>query len=119
MKFIINFWNDKSKTVEIVGQDFKTALELKIKAGISFADANLSRANLTGANLSDADLDFSTGFSFQCSSFGAKANLRLAAQMAYHFCRFDFGDCEEAIQAQAALRALANKFHRVDGCGKI
>jgi hypothetical protein len=45
--------------------------------------------------------------------------LRIAAQLAYHFCRFDFQDCEEAKQVQAALKDLANKFHRTKECGLI
>ena len=86
-------------------------------ADLSYAD--LRSANLSYANLSYADLDFSSGLSFRCSSFGFKANLRLAAQLAYHFCRIDFSDCEEAKAAQEALKELGNKFHRVEECGKI
>jgi len=91
-------------------------------ADLSFADlrsANLSFANLRFADLRFADLDFSSGITFRCSSFGFKADLRLAAQLAYHFCRIDFGECEEAKKAQAGLRDLANKFHRVTECGEI
>jgi hypothetical protein len=91
-------------------------------ANLSSADlrsANLSSADLRFADLRSADLDFSSGLSFRCSSFGFKADIRLAAQMAYHFCRIDFGDCEEAKAAQEAIKALANKFHRVEECGKL
>ena len=87
------------------------------RANLSGAD--LSGANLSGANLSGANLDFSGGFSFRCSSFGFKADLRLAAQLAYHFCRIDFGECEEAKAAQEAIKELGNKFHRVEECGKL
>ena len=83
-------------------------------AGADLAGANLARANLAGANL-----DFSSGLSFRCGSFNFKADIRLAAQLAYHFCRIDFGDCEDAKQAQTVLKDLANKFHRIDECGKI
>jgi hypothetical protein len=86
-------------------------------ANLSYAD--LRSADLRYANLSSADLDFSSGITFRCSSFGFKAGIRLAAQMAYHFCRIDFGDCEEAKKAQKDLKDLANKFHRVKECGKI
>jgi len=99
---------------------------IKAKANLREADlqwanlqwANLREADLQGANLREADLDFSSGFYFGCSSFSIKADLRLAAQMAYHFCRFEFTD-DEAKKAQEALKSLANKFHRVDECGKI
>jgi uncharacterized protein YjbI with pentapeptide repeats len=82
-------------------------------------DADLRGADLTRADLTGADLDFSSGISLRCSSFGFKANLRLAAQLAYHFCRIDFTGCDEAMDAQKAIQDLANKFHRVDECGKI
>ena len=91
-------------------------------ADLSFANlssANLRSADLRSADLSSADLDFSSGLSFRCSSFGFKADIRLAAQMAYHFCRIDFGDCEEAKAAQESIKALANKFHRIEECGKL
>ena len=81
--------------------------------------ANLRGANLREANLRGADLDFSSGIPLQCSSFGFKAGHRLAAQLAYHFCRIDFTGCSDAEAAQKALRDLANKFHRVNECGKI
>ena len=100
---------------------------LEIKADLRWADlrwadlrcADLTEANLTKADLRWADLDFSSGFTFACKTFHIKAELHLAAQLAYHFCRFDFGDCEEAKQAQTALKSLANKFHRAGECGLI
>jgi hypothetical protein len=81
--------------------------------------ANLRGANLQGANLRGANLDFSSGLFFGCGSFGCKADLRLAAQLAYHFCRIDFGDCKEATEAQSNLHDLANRFHRAEECGEI
>jgi len=82
-------------------------------------NSNLRNSDLRNSDLRYSDLDFSSGFSFRCSSFGIKADLRLSAQLAYHFCRFDFGDCAEAKDAQKALQELANEFHRVEECGKI
>jgi hypothetical protein len=86
-------------------------------ANLSFA--NLRYANLSYANLSYANLDFSSGIPFYCGSFGVKVDIRIMAQMAYHFCKLDAGDCKESKAAQMALKELANKFHRVDECGKI
>ncbi|MFA5398290.1 MAG: pentapeptide repeat-containing protein [Methanogenium sp.] len=80
--------------------------------------ANLQYANLRYANLRYADLDFSC-FPLWCGSFKMKANVKFAAQLAYHFCRIDFGTNKEAKEAQKYLKTLANKFHRVDECGKI
>jgi len=91
-------------------------------ANLEFANlefANLRSANLGYADLRYADLDFTSGLNFSCKTFGIKADMRLAAQIAYHFCRIDFGDCDDAKKAQSDIRLLANKFHRVAECGKI
>ena len=133
MKFSIKHQVTKENIIKIEyekGQNkwliaIQKALEIKADlswANLSKADlsgANLSGANLSWANLSGANLDFSSGFTFACKTFNIKSELRLAAQLAYHFCRFNFSDCEEAEQAQAALKELANKFHRVSECGRI
>ena len=80
--------------------------------------ADLSEADLSKANLSRANLDYSSGFSFRCPSFGAVIDLRIGAQMAYHFCRMKSED-PDVIAAQRAIKDLANKFHRADECGKM
>ena len=85
----------------------KLAAEAAVKSG-----ANLGGANLRGADLRGADLDFST-FPFWCGSFRIMADLRLGAQLAYHFCMIDFKDCKEAVEAQKNLKDLANRFHRI------
>ncbi len=106
--------------VDLSGVDlFWANLSKADLSGANLSGVDLFWADLSGANLSGANLDFSSGFSFRCGSLGIKADLRLAAQMAYHFCRFDFGDCDEAKAAQQAIKELANKFHRVAECGKI
>lgn len=76
--------------------------------------ANLSSADLSYADLSSADLDFSSGISLQCNSFGFKADMRLAAQLSYHFCKIDFGDCADAKEAQKFLAKLANQSHVIE-----
>ena len=94
------------------------------KANLSYADlrsadlssadlhsANLSYANLSSANLSYADLDMSV-FPLWCGSLDIKVDIRLSAQIAYHFCRFETED-PEVKKAQKALKTLANKFHRI------
>ncbi len=86
--------------------------------GANLSDADLIGADLRGANLIGANLDFSSGLSFRCASFDAKIDIRIGAQMAYHFCRMMTED-PEVKQAQKAIRDLANKFHRVGECGKI
>jgi hypothetical protein len=91
--------------------------------GNSLVHANLRNADLWYADLRNADLwyadlDFSC-FPLWCGSFNMKASVKFAAQLAYHFCKIDFGTNKEAKEAQKYLKTLANKFHRVDECGKI
>ena len=85
----------------------KLAAEAAVKSGANLREADLRRADLRGA-----DLDFST-FPFWCGSFRIMADLRLGAQLAYHFCMIDFKDCKEAVEAQKNLKDLANRFHRI------
>ena len=79
--------------------------------------ADLGEANLKGANLKGANLDYSC-WPLWCGSLGVRVCKRIAAQLAYHFCRLVCDD-PEVIAAQNALIPLANQFHRVDECGKI
>jgi hypothetical protein len=83
-------------------------------ADLRYADlssADLRHANLRHADLSYADLDMSV-FPLWCGSLGIKVDIRLSAQIAYHFCRFETDD-EEVKAAQQAIKTLANKFHRI------
>ena len=89
-------------------------------ANLSYANlryANLRSADLSYANLRSANLDYSA-FPLWCGSFGVKVDIRLGAQLAYHFCRLDTEN-EDVKKAQKALKILANKFHRVKECGEI
>ena len=90
-------------------------------------EANLREANLRGADLRGADLweanlrganlDYSC-WPLWCGSLDVRVCKRIAAQLAYHFCRLDCDD-PEVIAAQNAIIPLANQFHRVDECGKL
>ena len=84
--------------------------------GANLWGANLRGADLREANLQGADLDYAA-WPLWCGSLGAKADRRLAAQLAYHFCRIDFGDDAVCLVAQDALVTLANEFHRVEEIG--
>ena len=79
--------------------------------------ANLWEANLRGADLREADLDYSC-WPLWCGSLDVRVCKRIAAQLAYHFCRLDCDD-QEVIAAQNAIIPLANQFHRADDCGKL
>ena len=84
--------------------------------GADLCNANLRNADLCGANLRNADLrgadiDFSC-WPLWCGSFDVIVDRRIAAQLAYHFCRV-ICDAPEVVQCQKALYQLANTFHRV------
>ena len=80
-------------------------------------DADLRGANLRGANLEDANLDFSC-WPLWCGSLDVKVGARIAAQLAYHFCRLECDDTEY-IEARNAIVDFANRFHRADECRKL
>lgn len=79
--------------------------------------ADLWEADLRGADLRGADLDYSC-WPLWCGSLDVRVCKRIAAQLAYHFCRLDCDD-QEVIAAQNAIIPLANQFHRADDCGKL
>lgn len=88
----------------------------------NLCETNLNGANLNGADLHRADLrganlDYSC-WPLWCGSLDVTVDKRIAAQLAYHFCRVRCDD-PEVKEAQKALAHLANQFHRVDECGKI
>ena len=85
--------------------------------GADLWEANLWEANLRGADLREADLDYSC-WPLWCGSLDVRVCKRIAAQLAYHFCRLDCDD-QEVIAAQNAIIPLANQFHRADDCGKL
>ena len=86
--------------------------------GANLRGANLQEADLRGANLEGADLDFSSGFTFKCTSFDVAVDMRIAHQYIYHFCRMKIKGKEGKL-LQNQLMEFANKFHRVEECGKI
>lgn len=69
------------------------------------------------ADLRWADLDYSC-WPLWCGSLDVIVDKRIAAQLAYHFCRLVCDD-PEVQAAQQAIKELANQFHRVDECGVI
>jgi hypothetical protein len=79
--------------------------------------ADFRRAYLWRTNFQKADIDYSC-WPLWYGSFGVKIDKRIAAQLAYHFCR-TICDDPEVVAAQNALLPLANQFHRVNECGEI
>jgi hypothetical protein len=83
----------------------------------SLHHANLYDANLTDALLRNTDLDFSV-MPLRCEGLGWNIDSRLAAQLAYHFCSMMCGD-PEFIRIRNGMLDFANRFHRVEECGRL
>lgn len=79
--------------------------------------ANLRKADLRGADLREANIDYSC-WPLWCGSLSVKVDARIAAQLAYHFCRLDCDD-PDYIAARNSILDFANTFHRVKECGKL
>ena len=108
-----DLWRADLREANLVGADLR-------RADLRRADlrrANLREANLRGADLRRANLDYSC-WPLWCGSLDVRVWKRIAAQLAYHFCRLDCDD-PEVIAAQNAIIPLANQFHRADECGKL
>ena len=83
--------------------------------GANMRDTDLRGANLRSADLRGANVDYSC-WPLWCGSLDAKVDRRIAAQLAYHFCRLDCDD-PDYIEARNAIVNFANEFHRVEECG--
>lgn len=95
-------------------------------ADLQYADlrgADLRYANLRGANLQDADLDFPC-FPLWCGGLDVHIDDKQATQLLYHLIR----NVKFSKNTSKALKQIfqteylitqANKFHRVNKCGKI
>ena len=123
-----NLWRANLREADLRGANLRGA-DLR---GADLRRANLWRANLRGAylwradlretdlretDLRGAELDYSC-WPLWCGSLDVRVCKRIAAQLAYHFCRLDCDD-QEVIAAQNAIIPLANQFHRVNVCGKL
>lgn len=86
-------------------------------------NADLCGADLRGANLRGADLDFSC-LPLWCGGLDVQIDDRLARQLFYHLLRnvaYSNNTSEElkSLLLTPELLNAANRFHRVDECGKI
>ena len=84
-------------------------------------NANLRNANLRSADLCGADLDFSC-LPLWCGSLAADFDDRQIIQLIYHVVKAGLSSkntSNEVKEELSKLKALANKFHRVNECGII
>ena len=112
------------RSADLAGADLEDAnLEDANLKDANLEDANLEYANLEGANLKNANLkganlDYSC-WPLWCGSLrNVRIDKRIFAQLAYHICRVIVDD-DECKAAQRALYPIANKFHRVNECGRL
>ena len=85
-------------------------------SGADLCDANLRRADLSGANI-----DFSC-LPLWCGSLSAHFDDRQIIQLIYHTVKSGLNSKntgEEVKNELTKLIDLANRFHRVDECGRI
>ena len=89
--------------------------------GANLRRANLGEANLRWADLRGADVDFSC-WPLWCGSLNVKIDKRIFCQLLYHALRagqsVDDPEVKRLFEIPEIVN-LANKFHRVDECGKI
>ena len=85
--------------------------------GANMRCADMQGANMRGADMRGADIDYAC-WPLWCGSFDVIVDARIAAQLAYHFCRLVCDD-PMYIAARNAIVEFANQFHRVDECGRL
>ena len=89
--------------------------------GANLRDADLHSANLRSADLRSANLDFSC-LPLWCGSLAADFDDRQIIQLIYHAVKAGLSSkntSNEVKEELSKLKALANKFHRVNECGII
>ena len=87
-------------------------------SGADLSGADLSHADLRYADLRGANVDFSS-WPLWCGSLkGVKVDARIARQLAYHLCSVVCDD-PEFTSIRDQILPFANKFHKVDECGKL
>lgn len=86
-------------------------------------DANLKHADLRGANLEYADIDYSA-WPLWCGSLKAHVDDRIAVQLLYHTLSvvqhspYVSEEIKRTLLTPDVVK-VANRFHRVDECGKL
>ena len=90
-------------------------------SGADLCDADMSDADLSGANLRRANLDFSC-LPLWCGSLSAHFDDRQIIQIIYHAVKAGLNSKNTGEEVKNELTKLidfANRFHRVDECGRI
>ena len=121
----IEFLNGR-QPLEIDAETVSEAVQYAVKNRLDLRSAdlrgaNLREANLRWADLRGADVDFSC-WPLWCGSLDVKIDKRIFCQLLYHTLRagqsVDDPEVKRLFEIPKVVN-LANKFHRVDECGKI
>ena len=106
-------------SADLRGADLSDAdLRYADLSGADLSGADLSHADLRYADLRGANVDFSS-WPLWCGSLkGVKVDARIARQLAYHLCSVVCDD-PEFTSIRDQILPFANKFHKVDECGKL
>ena len=106
-------------SADLSGADLSDAdLRYAALSGADLSGADLSHADLRYADLRGANVDFSS-WPLWCGSLkGVKVDARIARQLAYHLCSVVCDD-PEFTSIRDQILPFANKFHKVDECGKL
>lgn len=121
----IEFLNGR-QPLEIDAETVSDAVQYAVKNRLDLRSAdlrgaNLREANLRWADLRGADVDFSC-WPLWCGSLDVKIDKRIFCQLLYHTLRagqsVDDPEVKRLFEIPKVVN-LANKFHRVDECGKI
>ena len=106
-------------SADLSGADLSDAdLRYADLRGADLSGADLSHADLRYADLRGANVDFSS-WPLWCGSLkGVKVDARIARQLAYHLCSVVCDD-PEFTSIRDQILPFANKFHKVDECGKL
>ena len=111
----------------LVGADLRIAdLSGANLRGVDLSEASLSGADLSGADLRDADLsganlDYAS-YPLYCNGLCIHVDDRIGIQLLYHAISnilFSHNTSDNLKKQVSALVDTANKFHRVDECGKL
>jgi uncharacterized protein YjbI with pentapeptide repeats len=90
-------------------------------SGADLSRADLSGADLSRANLSGANIDY-TSIPFKCSSLKAIFDDKIRIQHLYHTAKTSGKvvdvDLKDLFESEL-FKKVANKFHRVDECGRL
>ena len=92
-------------------------------SGTDLSDTDLRGADLRDADLCDADMDYAA-LPLWCGGLHMHVDDRIGIQLLYHavanilFSKNTSSELKKSV-SNPDMIAVVNKFHRVDGCGKV